>query len=94
MQTQIIEIQEEIKKELGNVSVMKALVATTFKGLAVPQIYLAVQEGMLRGFLFKDFLEKNVYAIPFKDGYSCARAFALRNTPLTIMITNAQHTTI
>ncbi len=70
MQTSIIEIQEEIKKELGNANVMKALVATTFKGLAVPQIYLAVQEGMLRGFEFRDFLEKNVYAIPFKDGYS------------------------
>lgn len=70
MQTSIIQIQEEIKKELGNANVMKALVATTFKGLAVPQIYLAVQEGLLRGFDFKDFLEKNVYAIPFKDGYS------------------------
>lgn len=70
MQTSIIEIQDTIKKELGNVSVMKALVATTFKGLAVPQIYLAVQEGMLRGFDFEDFLEKNVYAIPFRDSYS------------------------
>ncbi len=68
--TNIIEIQTEIKKELGNKSVMDALVATTFKGLAVPQIYLAVQEGILRGFEFKDFLEKNVYAIPYGSGYS------------------------
>lgn len=85
MQTSIIEIQEEIKKELGNANVMKALVATTFKGLAVPQIYLAVQEGILRGFEFKDFLEKNVYAIPFKEGYSLitsidyARKIAMRS---------------
>lgn len=68
--TNIVEIQEQIKLELGNKKVMEALVATTFKGLAVPQIYLAIQEGILRGFEFKDFLEKNVYAVPFGSGYS------------------------
>jgi len=68
--TNIIEIQTQIKKELANKNVMEALIATTFKGLAVPQIYLAIQEGMLRGFEFKDFLEKNVYAIPFGSKYS------------------------
>ena len=31
---------------------------------------LAIAEGMTRGFTFKNFLEKDVYAIPFKDGYS------------------------
>lgn len=83
--TDIIKIQEEIKKELSNKKVMEALVATTFKGLAVPQIYLAIQEGILRGFEFKDFLEKNVYAIPFKGGYSLitsidyARKIAMRS---------------
>ncbi len=70
MPTDIAKIQEEIKKELSNKSVLNALVATTFKGLEVPQIYLAIQEGRIRGFEFKDFLEKNVYAIPFKGGYS------------------------
>lgn len=68
--TDIIKIQEEIKSELSKKEVMNALVATTFKGLATPQIYLAIQEGMMRGFTFKDFLEKNVYAIPFRDKYS------------------------
>lgn len=68
--TNIVAIQEEIKKELGNKKVLEALVATTFKGLAVPQVYMAIQEGMMRGFEFKDFLEKNVYAIPFKGAYS------------------------
>jgi len=68
--TDIKKIQDEIKKELANKNVMNALVATTFKGLAVPQVYLAIQEGMLRGFSFKDFLEKNVYAIPFGNKYS------------------------
>lgn len=68
--TDIIKIQQEIKTELSNKEVLNALVTTTFKGLAVPQVYLAVQEGMMRGFTFKDFLEKNIYAIPFRDGYS------------------------
>jgi hypothetical protein len=68
--TNIIEIQSEIKKELANKEVMNALVTTTFKGLDTRNIYLAVQEGMMRGFNFQDFLEKNIYAIPFKGGYS------------------------
>jgi hypothetical protein len=68
--TNIIEIQSEIKKELANKEVMNALVATTFRGLDTRNIYLAIQEGMMRGFNFQDFLEKNIYAIPFKGGYS------------------------
>ena len=68
--TNLLAIQDEIKKELGNKKVMDALVATTFKGLSIPNVYLAIQEGMVRGFTFKDFLEKNVYAIPFSNKYS------------------------
>src|SRR4030042_5304087 len=30
----------------------------------------AITEGMIRGFKFKDFLDKNVYAIPYSSGYS------------------------
>lgn len=70
MTTNIAEIQNEIKTELAKKEVLNALITTTFKGLAVPQVYLAIQEGMMRGFNFQDFLEKNVYAIPFKSGYS------------------------
>ncbi len=70
MTTNIIEIQKEIKQELANKSVLNTLVSTTFKGLKTPQVYLAIQEGILRGFKFKDFLEKNVYAIPFRETYS------------------------
>ena len=70
METSIVKIQNEIKRELEDKKVLDALISTTFKGLKVPQVYLAIQEGMIRGFKFKDFLEKNVYAIPFKDGYS------------------------
>src|SRR3990167_6928745 len=68
--TDIVKIQEEINKQVANKDVMNALVTTTFKGLNVQNIKRAIMEGMMRGFEFKDFLEKNVYAIPFKDSYS------------------------
>jgi hypothetical protein len=68
--TNIIEIQKTIKTELANKDVLNALVATAFKGLETKQVYLAIQEGMMRGFEFKDFLEKNVYAVKYGNGYS------------------------
>lgn len=84
-------INKEINTELSNESVSKALLATTFKGLTPLLMKQAIMEGMMRGFTFKDFLEKNVYAIPFKDkktgvlGYSLitsidyARKLGFRN---------------
>lgn len=63
-------INKEINTELATEGVSKALLATTFKGLTPVVMKQAIMEGMMRGFVFKDFLEKNVYAIPFKDGYS------------------------
>jgi hypothetical protein len=68
--TNLIEIKNEIDKELANKEVLSTLVATTFKGLQPPQVRSALMEGMIRGFKFQDFLVKNVYAIPFKEGYS------------------------
>jgi hypothetical protein len=61
---------EEISREISNPSTQRALLATTFKGLEINAMKQAMLEGMMRGFSFKDFLEKNVYAIPFKGGYS------------------------
>lgn len=66
----LVEIQSEIKKELGNKETFNTLVATTFKGLSPLIVPKAIMEGMMRGFTFSDFLKKNVYAVPFKDGYS------------------------
>lgn len=63
-------INEEINRELSDESVSRALLATTFKGLTAISMKKAVMEGMIRGFTFKDFLEKNVYAIPFGQEYS------------------------
>lgn len=63
-------INKEISLEIAKPEVQKALLLTTFKGLNLKTMQQAMVEGMMRGFKFKDFLEKNVYAIPFKDGYS------------------------
>ena len=68
--TNLVEIQKEIKQELGNKETMNALVQTTFKGLNPAVVPTAILEGMTRGFKFKDFLEKNVYAVPFGNNYS------------------------
>jgi len=63
-------IKAEINTELANKETLAVLVDTTFKGLNPQNVKRAIFEGMIRGFTFKDFLEKNVYAIPFKDKYS------------------------
>ena len=63
-------INQEINTEIAKAEVQRALLATTFKGLSLPSMKQALMEGMMRGYTFKDFLEKNVYAIPFRDGYS------------------------
>lgn len=68
--TDLIVLNEEVKKQLANPEVQKALLETTFKGLSVPVMQQAILEGTMRGFTFKDFLEKNIYAIPFAGKYS------------------------
>lgn len=62
-------INEELNLEL-TADVSKALLATTFKGLTPVVMKQAMMEGMMRGFKFVDFLQKNVYAIPYGSGYS------------------------
>lgn len=68
--SQVEVINNEINRELANAEVGRALLATTFKGLTAVSMKQAIMEGMIRGFKFKDFLEKNVYAIPYGQGYS------------------------
>ena len=68
--SQVELINKQINAELSNEQVGKALLATTFKGLDIQTMKKAIMEGMIRGYTFKDFLEKNIYAIPFKDNYS------------------------
>lgn len=67
MTTDIQKITSEVTKELANKETLQALVSTTFKKLEVDNVKKAIVEGMIRGFTFQDFLEKNVYAIPFDE---------------------------
>jgi hypothetical protein len=63
-------LTQEINSELEKEEIRKVLLTTTFKNLTLGNMKLAIFEGMTRGFTFKDFLEKNIYAIPFRDSYS------------------------
>lgn len=62
--------KEEINRQIADKETMNTLLTITFKGLSEQSAKRAMLEAMMRGFTFNDFLEKNVYAIPFKDGYS------------------------
>lgn len=66
----IVEIKKEINLQLKDAETLKTLCVTTFKGLQPETAKRALLEGMMRGFTFTDFLKKNVYAVPFKEGYS------------------------
>lgn len=68
--TNLVSIKEEINKQIADKEVFGTLLSTTFKGLEAQVAKRAMLEGMMRGFTFTDFLEKNVYAIPFKSTYS------------------------
>lgn len=77
-QTQEIQkYQEEVTRELANPEIVKTLIATTFKGLDEANVKLAIVEGMIRGFKFKDFLDRNVYAIPFKNHNTGQQTYSL-----------------
>ena len=68
--TDIALVKQEINEKIKDKETFYSLLKTTFKDLSAEKAKSALLEGMLRGFSFNDFLEKNVYAIPFKDKYS------------------------
>lgn len=68
--TKVQIINSEISRELSDAATSRALLATTFKGLSELKMKQAIMEGMLRGFTFQNFLQKDVYAIKFGDGYA------------------------
>jgi len=68
--TNLIEIKKEVTKQLADKESVTALVSTVFKGFPEPLMRRAITEGMMRGFNFQDFLEKNIYAIKYGDAYS------------------------
>lgn len=68
--TDITLVQADINRQLADPKIAGQLLETTFKGLNPENMKKAIMEGVIRGFDFRDFLEKNVYAIPFSSGYS------------------------
>ena len=66
----IVDLKKEIDKQVADQATINTLLATTFKGLSVENVKPAILEGRLRGFSFQDFLEKNIYAIPYGTKYS------------------------
>lgn len=67
---EIANVRNQVELELTNKETVALLVATTFKGLKQEVMKQAIMEGVLRGFTFKDFLQKNIYAISYGNGYS------------------------
>lgn len=69
-QSLVEQINSTLNRELKSPETVRALLATTFQGLDMTLMKQALMEGMIRGFTFKDFLQKDVYAIPFANKYS------------------------
>lgn len=67
-------IKAEINLQIGDADTLKSLIDTTFTSKGTPMapalVKRALLEGMLRGFSFQQFLNREVYAIPFADTYS------------------------
>lgn len=73
----ISQANRELSAQLADPAIMRALVATTFKGFRDEQVVRqACLEAMMRGYSFKDILQKKIYAIPFGAGYSLVQAIA------------------
>lgn len=66
----VIDINKEVSLQLADKETQDLLIKTVFKDFSVPMIKQAVAEAMIRGFEFKDLLEKNVYAIKYGETYS------------------------
>jgi len=63
-------VNSELTQQLADKDTVRTLLTTTFKGMSEMTMKKAILEGMIRGFDFKDFLNKDVYAISFGNDYS------------------------
>lgn len=63
-------VNQEISEQFSDKNVVATLISTTFKGMSETTMKKAIMEGMIRGFEFKDFLNKDVYAISYGNDYS------------------------
>lgn len=66
----ISKLRGHVEEQFSNQETLNTLISTTFKGLTPEVAKRAALEGAMCGFTFEDFLDKNVYAIPFKGSYS------------------------
>lgn len=66
----LTKLNDEIKRELADEYTSKVLLATTFKKLNFEQMRQAILEWMIRWFTFKNFLQKDIYAVPYGGSYS------------------------
>jgi len=66
----VVQIEGEMSRQLATGDAVNKLLATVFKGFNEANMRAAMFEGMLRGFKFQDFLNKNVYALQYGTGYS------------------------
>ena len=70
-ESQLQLVEKEFQLELkANPKALNALLQTTFKNFTPQLMQQAIFEGMMRGYTFKDFLQKDVYAIPYGNNYS------------------------
>lgn len=73
----IAQLNNELNKQLTDASVVRALLATTFKGFKNEKLVRqACLEAMMRGYSFEDLLNKKVYAIPYGNGYNLVQSIA------------------
>jgi len=73
----VLKANEELNNQLSDPSVMRALVATIFKGFRDDTLVRqACLEAMMRGYSFQDIVNKKIYAIPFGGGYSLVQSIS------------------
>lgn len=65
--TDLVQLKNEINEKIGDQETFETLLKTTFEGMEAQTAKRAMLEGVMRGFKFDDFLQKNVYAIPFNS---------------------------
>ena len=68
--SQIEIYKEEIKELVTNQTILNNLLQITFQGLTKDNALTAMLEGRMTGFTLQNFLQKDVYAVPFGNGYS------------------------
>lgn len=70
MENQIEIYKKEIREIQSNPETFRNLLEITFGGLEPKTALTAMLEGRMIGFTLENFFKKDVYAIPFKKGYS------------------------